>query len=50
MLGAAANAAAEGMVRGGAVEAQAVALLISQTLLRESLVELNGGAVDLKHK
>lgn len=48
--GAAAAAAADGMVRGGAVQAQAGSLLISQTLLREGLVELDGGAVDLKHK
>lgn len=49
-LGGAAAAAAEEMVRGGAAQAQAGALLIRQTLLREGLVELNGGAVDLKTK
>lgn len=47
---AAAAAAAEEMERGGAAQAQEGELLIRQTLLREGLVELNGGAVDLKHK
>lgn len=54
--GAAAAAAAAGRDRGGgfarigAGEAQLGALLIGQTLLREGLIELDGGAVNLKHK